>query len=101
MVRFVVKVHLCIITICHGGLFILAAGITQLADEDNIYIVRANGNIAQPGGWFRFGSEKLLAEGDTIIVPVDYDYRQSLPFWRDVISIVYQGSVAIAAISGL
>ncbi|WP_192814055.1 SLBB domain-containing protein [Candidatus Micropelagos thuwalensis] len=80
----------------------LAAGITQLADEDNIYIVKANGNVAQPkGGWFRYGSDKLLSEGDTIIVPVDYDYRQSLPFWRDVISIVYQGAVAIAAISGL
>lgn len=80
----------------------LAAGITQLADEDNIYIVKANGNVTLPkGGWFKFGSDKLLNEGDTIIVPVDYDYRQSLPFWKDVISIVYQGAVAIAAISGL
>lgn len=80
----------------------LAAGMTQLADEENIYIIKANGNVAQPkGGWFKYGSEKLLSEGDTIIVPVDYSYRQSLPFWRDVISIVYQGAVAIAAISGL
>lgn len=80
----------------------LAAGLTQLADEENIYIVKANGNVAQPkGGWFKYGSEKLLSEGDTIIVPVDYSYRQSLPFWRDVVSIVYQGAVAIAAISGL
>ena len=80
----------------------LAAGTTQLADEDNIYIVKANGNVTQPkGGWFKYGSNKLLSEGDTIIVPVDYNYRQSLPFWRDVVSIVYQGAVAIAAISGL
>jgi polysaccharide export outer membrane protein len=80
----------------------LAAGTTQLADEDNIYIVKANGNVAQPnGGWFKYGSDKLVSEGDTIIVPVDYNYRQSLPFWKDVISIVYQGAVAIAAIGGL
>ena len=79
-----------------------AAGLTQLADEENIYIVKANGNIEIPrGGWFTFGSSKILSEGDTIIVPVNYDYRQSLPFWRDVISIVYQGAVAVAAINGL
>ena len=80
----------------------LAAGVTQLADEDNIYIVKANGNVAQvEGGWFKFGSDKIVNEGDTIIVPVDYAYRQALPFWRDVISIVYQGAVAVAAINGL
>lgn len=80
----------------------MAAGITQLADENNIYVVKANGNIEIPsGGWFQFGSSKIINEGDTIIVPVDYQYRQSLPFWRDVISIVYQGAVAVAAINGL
>ena len=80
----------------------LAAGTTQLADEDNIYVIKANGNVAQAeGGWFKFGSNKIINEGDTIIVPVDFSYRQSLPFWRDVISIVYQGAVAVAAINGL
>ena len=80
----------------------LAAGVTQLADEENIYHVRANGNITQPkSGWFKFGSDKVLNAGDTIIVPVDYSYRQSLPFWKDVISIIYEGAVAVAAISGL
>ena len=39
----------------------LAAGPTQLADEENIYIVKANGNITQPkSGWFKFGSDKVL-----------------------------------------
>ena len=40
-------------------------------------------------------------EGDTIIIPVNYNYVQALPFWRDVVSIVYQGAVAVAAIGGL
>ena len=80
----------------------MAAGMTQLADDSNIYVVKANGNIEMPsGGWFQYGSSKIIDEGDTIIVPVDYQYRQSLPFWRDVISIVYQGAVAVAAINGL
>ena len=80
----------------------MAAGITRLADEDNIYIVRADGFVEMPtGNWFKFGASRVLQEGDTIIVPVDYSYRAALPFWKDVISIVYQGAVAIAAISGL
>ena len=80
----------------------LAAGMTRLADEDNIYIVRANGLVDIPtGNWFKFGASRVLREGDAIIVPVDYSYRAPLPFYRDVISIVYQGAVAIAAISGL
>lgn len=80
----------------------LAAGTTRLADEDNIYIVRANGLVEMPtGNWFKFGASRVLQEGDAIIVPVDYSYRAPLPFYRDVISIVYQGAVAIAAISGL
>ena len=80
----------------------LAAGLTRLADEDNIYIVRANGLVEIPtGNWFKFGASRVLREGDSIIVPVNYSYRAALPFYRDVISIVYQGAVAIAAISGL
>ena len=80
----------------------MAAGITRLGDEDNIYIVRADGFVEMPtGNWFKFGASRVLREGDTIVVPVDYSYRAALPFWRDVISIVYQGAVAIAAISGL
>ena len=80
----------------------MAAGITRLGDEDNIYIVRADGFVEMPtGNWFKFGASRVLQEGDTIIVPVDYSYRAALPFWRDVISIVYQGAVAVAAISGL
>ena len=80
----------------------MAAGITRLADENNIYIIRADGFVEMPtGNWFKFGASRVLQEGDTIIVPVDYSYRAALPFWKDVISIVYQGAVAIAAISGL
>ena len=65
----------------------LAAGMTRLADEDNIYIVRANGLVEMPtGNWFRFGASRFC-RGDTIIVPVDYSYRAPLPFYRDVISL--------------
>ncbi len=80
----------------------LAAGTTQIADESSLYVVKANGNIEFPdSGWFSFGSNKILNPGDTIVVPVNHAYRQALPFWRDVISIIYQGAVAVAAVNGL
>ena len=38
----------------------LATGMTRLADEDNIYMVRANGLVDIPSGnWFKFGSSRV------------------------------------------
>ena len=80
----------------------MAAGVTPRADVEGIYIVKANGSVALPKqSLFSFASRSELMPGDTIIVPVDGAYVDALPFWRDVISIVYQGAVAVAAISGL
>ena len=80
----------------------LAAGVTERGDESNIYIVKANGSVVLPETHlFSFMGNSQLAPGDTIIVPIDGSYKDALPFWRDVISIVYQGAVAVAAINGL
>lgn len=80
----------------------LAAGVTERGDDDNIYIVKANGSVVLPETQlFSFMGSSQIAPGDTIIVPIDGSYKDALPFWRDVISIVYQGAVAVAAINGL
>ena len=79
-----------------------SGGLKRRADRRAIYVVKADGSIVKPKrSLFRFPNRRKIEEGDTIIVPVDFSYRQSLPFWRDVISIVYQGAVAVAAINGL
>jgi polysaccharide export outer membrane protein len=80
----------------------LAAGLSARADKKSIYLLKANGSVtASKAGWFSARKIANIEPGDTIIVPVNTQYRASLPFWRDVVSIVYQGAVAVAAIQGL
>jgi polysaccharide export outer membrane protein len=81
----------------------LSAGTTTRSDEENIYVVRASGTVVRPEtSLTRFVKTAVhLQPGDTIVVPVDSGYKDSLPFWRDVTQVIYQGVVSIAAVSGL
>jgi polysaccharide export outer membrane protein len=82
----------------------LAAGTTQRADADNIYVVRASGEVSrlETLSWTQFTPAKLdLQPGDSIVVPINTEYKDSLPFWRDITQILYQGTVTIAAVARL
>lgn len=81
----------------------LSAGMTKRADEEGIYIIKANGSVVIPDkSLTSFASVKTDIEaGDTIIVPVNAEYKDSIPLWRDITQIIYQGTVAIAAIARL
>ncbi|MEN9018815.1 MAG: SLBB domain-containing protein, partial [Hellea sp.] len=81
----------------------LSAGVTKRADNDGIYIVKANGSVVIPNNSLTTFSQRnaSLQIGDTIVVPVNTQYKDSVPFWRDVTQIIYQGTVAIAAIARL
>ena len=81
----------------------LSAGMTKRADDAAMYIVKANGAVVIPNTSLTSFSEAdaNLQPGDTIVVPVDAQYKDSIPFWRDVTQIIYQGTVAIAAIAAL
>jgi protein involved in polysaccharide export with SLBB domain len=81
----------------------LAAGATPRADEDNIYIVKASGKVVRKEvSWTQFTNADLrLQPGDTVVVPIDTTYKDSVPFWRDITQILYQGTVAIAAVARL
>jgi len=48
----------------------LAGGVTESADDDGIYIVRANGYVDSARGWNR---NHDIHPGDTIVVPVSVD----------------------------
>ncbi len=78
----------------------LSAGFTSRADESAMYVVKANGSVVKvDASWWRFaGAEQNLAPGDTIVVPVDTQYRESLAQWREVTQIVYQSLVALAVV---
>jgi len=81
----------------------LSAGLTSRADQEGIYVVRANGSVETlERTWWRFGKEQImLRPGDTIVVPVDGRYKESLVAWRDITQIIYQGAVSLAAVLAL
>ncbi|ELA8115446.1 SLBB domain-containing protein [Vibrio parahaemolyticus] len=73
-----------------------AGGAKKQADEDRIFVVRADGSVYKPtsGYWFGNSHEELKA-GDTIVVPIDTDYRDALSTWTAATQILYQTGVAI------
>ena len=81
----------------------LSGGLTQRADTDSLYIVKANGStIVLDKSSFRiFGRKPKIEPGDTIVVPVNIQYKDSLTNWTQVTQLIYQSMVSIAAVKGL
>ena len=81
----------------------LSGGTKKQADNDRTYIIKANGAIEMPSAdnWFSSSNSYALAPGDTVVVPLDSDYTDSLTLLGASTQIIYQAAVAIAAISGI
>ncbi len=81
----------------------LSAGLTRRADVGGIYIVKANGSVVtlERNLWRFTGSNSSLDPGDTIVVPINTQYKESLASWREITQIVYQSMVSIAAVANL
>ncbi|RUO42316.1 polysaccharide biosynthesis protein [Pseudidiomarina aestuarii] len=79
-----------------------AGGTRQKADEERVYVVKADGSVMVPerSSWFSARATQI-EPGDTIIVPLDTQYVSSIETWSTVTQIMYQVGVALAAISGL
>lgn len=76
----------------------LGAGTTVRADEDAIYVIKADGSVAPvESGLFRFEQNSQISPGDTIVVPVNAEYRDTITYWSTITSIVYQTGIAVAA----
>jgi polysaccharide export outer membrane protein len=77
----------------------LAGGLRKRADGERTYVIRADGSVMVPKtGWFAVSSDQLKP-GDTVIVPLDTEYKDSLSLWAQVTQIFYQSAVAIAALN--
>ncbi len=78
----------------------LSGGQTRKADDDKIYVVRANGSVISSEGnrWFRSGDMKKMEPGDTVVVPLDTERLPALPFWQAVTQILYNVAVSVAAV---
>ena len=81
----------------------LSAGFTQRADDGGVYIVKANGSVVtfEQNFWRFTNANRSLDPGDTIVVPINTKYKESLASWREITQIVYQSMVTIAAIARL
>ncbi|WP_336146504.1 SLBB domain-containing protein [Marinobacter salarius] len=79
-----------------------SGGPTRQADEDRVYVVKADGSVILPekSRWFG-GRSQQLAPGDTIIVPIDVDRLNQLELWSNVSQIVYQMALGAAAVGNL
>jgi protein involved in polysaccharide export with SLBB domain len=79
-----------------------AGGVTRDADESRIYVLKADGSVAtENSSWFKFGSNRLLMPGDTIVVPEKQDkstFTKKLTNWTQIL---YQFGIGVAALKVL
>ena len=78
----------------------MSGGETRRADSDHVYVVRANGSVvaASSGRWFSRDST-AMQPGDTVVVPLNAEHLPPLPLWLAVTQIIYNLSIAAAAVS--
>ncbi|MEM7763637.1 MAG: SLBB domain-containing protein [Pseudomonadota bacterium] len=88
-------------TLDRGDYIARSGGITPKADERNIYVVRANGEVIAGSNsrWLRRVGGTDIRPGDTIVVPLDADRLAPLTLWSSVTQIVYNLAIAIAAVN--
>ena len=78
----------------------LAGGFSPRANQDDIYIIQANGAVTPlTKSFFGFGLSKYkLQQGDTIVVPIEADYQDKFGLWTQVTQLLYQSLVSLAAL---
>lgn len=78
----------------------MSGGLTPRADDDRIYVVRADGSVltGSSNAWFGGGGVDIKP-GDTIVAPLDTERMRPLPFWTAVTTIIYNLAIAAAAVN--
>ncbi|WP_445946093.1 SLBB domain-containing protein [Shewanella sp.] len=79
----------------------MSGGSRERGDDSRIYVIKADGSVMMPQNSLWFTADTNIDAGDTVIVPLDTDYKDNLTLWTQVTGIIYNTAVAISAISGL
>ncbi|PKG75880.1 sugar transporter [Shewanella sp. GutCb] len=79
----------------------MSGGPRERADDDRTYVIKADGSVMLPSHSMWFSSESSLQPGDTIIVPLDTEYKDNLTLWTQITSIIYNTAVAFATVANL
>jgi protein involved in polysaccharide export with SLBB domain len=75
-----------------------SGGLTQRADRQRVYVVRANGEVvARQRRWFSRNDGSEIRPGDTIVVPLELD--RPLARWSAITQIIYNLAIAAAAVN--
>jgi polysaccharide biosynthesis/export protein len=91
--------HLYRAELSRGDYISLSGGMTPRADDDHIYVVRADGSVVTQSGKSWFAADSAIENGDTIVVPLDTERMRPLPFWTAVTQIIYHLAIAAAAVN--
>jgi protein involved in polysaccharide export with SLBB domain len=76
-----------------------SGGVSEKGNKSAMYVVRADGSVSPPTGWF--GREAELGPGDTIVVPLKVDRVSGLKLFSDVSTILFQLAVTVAALDAI
>ncbi|MCL1096432.1 SLBB domain-containing protein [Shewanella gelidii] len=79
----------------------LAGGPRKRADDDRVYVLKADGSVMMPSSSLWYSDNHPIEPGDSIIMPLDTEYKDSLTLWSQVTQIIYNTAVAISAISSI
>ncbi|VAY86334.1 Capsule polysaccharide export protein [hydrothermal vent metagenome] len=79
-----------------------AGGITEKAEEDNIYVIHADGSAQKvDNGWFSSSNTNIIRKGDTIVIPQKLVVFSGLQLAKDVSTIFYQFALTAAAMTAV
>ncbi|WP_426369747.1 SLBB domain-containing protein [Pseudocolwellia sp. HL-MZ7] len=94
--------HLYENNLTHNDYIKLSGGLKIQADEDRVYVIKANGavHIPESSNWFASNNNEIKP-GDTVVVPLDTYFMEDITLWQTVTQIIYQSAIAVAAITGL
>ncbi|WP_168195202.1 SLBB domain-containing protein [Shewanella sp. SNU WT4] len=89
-----------------GGLTVddyigMSGGDRRRADTARTYVIKADGSVMMPSGSFWYSNRDELIPGDTIIVPLDTEYKDNLTLWSQITQIIYNSAVAFATVANL
>ncbi|MCW1251238.1 SLBB domain-containing protein, partial [Shewanella baltica] len=79
----------------------LSGGARKRADESRAYVLKADGSVQMPESSMWFSSGSAMEPGDTIVVPLDTEYKDNLTLWSQITGIIYNTAIAVSVISGL
>ncbi len=76
-----------------------SGGLTAKADEDRIYVIKANGSVlaSNTSAWFNQSGIEI-SPGDTIVVPYDVDAVSPMVQWTSISQVLFQLATTAATL---